>query len=514
MNTTLPKDTIAVLDFGSQYSHLIVRRIREQGVYAEFLPPEISANKLAGYAGIVLSGGPQNLSESTSLKADPAIYALGVPVLGVCYGMQLMAHQLGGKVKAGAKREYGSTTITISTSSLFSGLKPTQVTWMSHGDQVVRIPKGFVKTATSTNCPIAAMTFEGKKLFGIQFHPEVLHTKNGTKILNNFLKITRAPRTWSMKNFVQESVDAIKEQVGSGYAVCALSGGVDSAVAATLVHKAIGKRLSCIYVDTGLMRSGETAQIKKTFGSRGLNLTVVDARKEFLKALEGITDPEKKRKIIGNLFIEIFEREAKKSRQLKFLVQGTLYTDAVSSGHSSGGKHTAVIKSHHNVGGLPERLGFALVEPLRDLYKYEVRKVGDALGLPKAITYRMPFPGPGLAVRIIGEVTEEKLEILRKADEVVTEEMNKTKFVHDAQFFYFVALPDIRSVGVAGDSRTYGRPIILRAVQTADFLTADWVELPYKLLKEISVRITNEVPGINRVVYDITSKPPATTEWE
>ena len=324
-----------------------------------------------------------------------------------------------------------------------------------------------------------------KKLYGLQFHPEVMHTKNGKKVLDNFLRICKVSRGWSMKNFVGDSVAKISKQIGDGKAVCALSGGVDSAVAAVMVHRAIGKKLTCIFVDTGLMRSGEVEQIKKTFGassrSRGarkneslsLNLKVLDARKEFLKALKGITEPEKKRKTIGGLFIKIFEREAKKYGEVKFLVQGTLYTDAVSSGVSSGGKHTAVIKSHHNVGGLPKKFGFALVEPLRDLYKYEVRKVGDALGLPKEITYRMPFPGPGLAVRIIGEVTEEKLEILRHADKIVTEEMNKTSFAKNPQFFYFVALPDIRTVGVAGDARTYGRPIILRAIQTADFLTAD-----------------------------------------
>ena len=541
-------DTIAVLDFGSQYSHLIVRRIRELGVYAELLAPETPAEKLKGFKAIVLSGGPQNLSESTALKADPKVYKLGVPILGVCYGMQLMAHQLGGKVKAGKKREYGPTLVQLSSdSALFKGLgtstpafstehhhpasedggtppqlrrgeegrKRGEMTWMSHGDQVAKMPKGFIKIAASSNCSIAGMATEDRQLYALQFHPEVIHTKNGRRILDNFLRLCGVSRGWSMKHFVSDSIRGIKEQVGDNKAVCALSGGVDSSIAATLVNRAIGGRLTCIFVDTGLMRAGEVPHIRKNLGrTLGLSIKIVDAKKQFLTALTGITEPEKKRKTIGNLFIRIFEREARKIGGVKFLVQGTLYTDVVSSGFSSGGAHTAVIKSHHNVGGLPERFGFTLIEPLRDLYKYEVRKVGDEMKLPEAITYRMPFPGPGLAVRIIGEVTEEKLNILRHADRIVTEEMGKTRLVKDPYFFYFCALPDIRSVGVQGDARTYGRPIILRAVQTAEFLTADWVHLPYPLLERISVRITNEVAGINRVVYDITSKPPGTVEWE
>ncbi len=544
------KDTIAVLDFGSQYSHLIVRRIREQGVYAELLSPEISAEKLKDYAGLVLSGGPQNLSgntnvrksirntkvrtESTSevLKADPRLYTLGLPVLGICYGMQLMAHQLGGKVKAGTRREYGSTRVYLTggteatrnkntertrkslKSLLFRGLSKEQVTWMSHGDQVTTVPKGFVRIARSENAPISAMANETKKFYGLQFHPEVTHTKNGTKILDNFLNICHVSRTWSMKNFVGDSIAKIKQEIGKDKAVCALSGGVDSAIAATMVHRAIGKNLTCIFVDTGLMRSGEVEGIRKNLArSLKLNLKIIDAKEKFLKALKGITDPERKRKAIGGLFIKIFEREAKKLGTVKFLVQGTLYTDAVSSGVSSGGKHTAVIKSHHNVGGLPEKFGFKLIEPLHDLYKYEVRKVGDTMGLPKEITYRMPFPGPGLAVRVIGQVTEEKLQTLRAADAIFHEELTKAGEAKRITQ-YFAVLPDLRSVGVQGDARTYGHPIILRAFTTTDFLTADWARVPHELLAKVSSRITNEVEGINRVAYDITSKPPATLEWE
>ncbi len=546
MEQNTQTDTIAVLDFGSQYSHLIVRRIRELCVHAELLRPDTSADRLAGFAGVVLSGGPQNLSESTALKADPKLYTLGIPVLGVCYGLQLIAHQLGGKVTAGNKREYGPVRVELSgKSELFKGLNTTaltsqkhhhpasedggtppqlrrgeegkkreELTWMSHGDQVTKIPKGFSVTGKSDACPIVAIENVEQKIYGIQFHPEVKHTEHGTKVLQNFLTIVGAKKTWNLgKNWIEAQVEDIKTKVGSGRAICALSGGVDSTVAAYLVHRAIGKQLTCIYVDTGMMRLGETEQIKKTFSKLPkLDFRVVDTEKEFLKALRGVTEPEKKRKVIGELFIRLFEKESKKLKGVNFLVQGTLYTDVITSGVSVGGK-ASVIKSHHNVGGLPKDLKFKLIEPLRDLYKDEVRLIGKELGVPEAIVNRQPFPGPGLAVRIIGEVTKAKLDTLRLADAIFREELitsGEAKGI--AQ--YFAVLPDIRSVGVQGDARTYGHPIILRAVTTMDFMTADWARISTDTLAKVSARITNEVAGINRVAYDITSKPPATVEWE
>ena len=503
-----------VLDFGSQYSHLIARRIRELEVYAELVPHDYPLGKLKTAEGLILSGGPQNLSDSRALRVDKKIFNLGIPILGICYGMQLTAFELGGTVRAGQKREYGPTEIKISKlTKLFHGLKPKQLTWMSHGDQVTKLPKGFKIIAGSSNCPVAAMADEARKIYGLQFHPEVVHTKNGTVMLKNFIEVTGAERSWSMKDFFEREIEKIRKQIGNGKAVCALSGGVDSAVAASIVHKAIGKNLVCVYIDTGLMREGETETVVKAFRQyQKIDLRVVKAKKEFLAKLKSVSDPEKKRKIIGELFIRIFEREAKKLGRVMWLVQGTLYTDAITSGVSVG-KTAAVIKSHHNVGGLPAKLGFKLIEPLRELYKDEVRKIGKLLGLPDSIVHRQPFPGPGLAVRIIGEVTEEKLELLKKADLIVRGEIEKTGLNKNIQQ-YFAVLPSIKSVGVQGDARTYGYPIIVRAVTTADFMTAHWAKIPPAVLEKISVRITNEVRGINRVVYDITSKPPATIEWE
>ena len=515
MPNSVHKDTIAVLDFGSQYSHLIVRRIRELGVYAELLPPETPAEKLSSYAAIILSGGPQNLSDSDALKADPRVFTLGLPLLGICYGLQLTARQLGGEVRAKRTREDGPVRVSLALkSALFKGLSQNELTWMSHGDQVTRVPKGFTITGKSAACRVVAIEDVKRRIYGIQFHPEVKHTLKGMKIIGNFINIAGVKREWRLdKDWIEAAVSDIKAKIGKDRALCALSGGVDSTVAAYLVHRAIGKQLTCIYVDTGLMRKGETEQIKKTFSALPqLDFRVVKAEEKFLKKLKGATDPEKKRKICGELFIRLFEDASSRLGGVRFLIQGTLYTDVITSGVSVGGK-AAVIKSHHNVGGLPKNLKFELIEPLRDLYKDEVRVLSRKLGVSEEIVSRQPFPGPGLAVRIIGEVTKDKLETLRAADAIFREELIVAGQANKIQQ-YFAVLPDIRSVGVQGDARTYGRPIILRAITTSDFMTADWARIPHELLRRVSSRITNEVAGVNRVAYDITSKPPATVEWE
>jgi len=507
-------DTIYVLDFGSQYAHLITRRLRELGVFAELVSHTTPVARLKHAKGVVLSGGPQSVTARGALRVDPNIFNLGVPILGICYGLQLLAHELGGRVGKAGKREYGPVDVTVlKKAGLFRGLRKQQQTWMSHGDQVTHLPKGFSQTAQSENCRYAAIANTARQLYGLQFHPEVVNTKNGMKMLKNFVRLTGARVTWNMKQFVQKSITDIQTRVGKDRVVCALSGGVDSSVAATLVHRAIGKKLTCIFVDTGLLRAGEREQVVKTFrGYQRVNLRVVKAEKEFLRVLKGVRDPEQKRKRIGSLFIRLFEREAKKIGNAKWLVQGTLYTDVITSGVSVG-KTAAVIKSHHNVGGLPKKFGFQLIEPFRELYKDEVRAVGRVLGLPEAVVERQPFPGPGLAVRIIGEVTKEKLKLLRSADKIVREEIDALSPKKRPQQ-YFAVLPTIRSVGVQGDGRTYGYPIIVRAVSTVDFMTADWTRLSVDILATISRRITNEVRDVNRVVYDITSKPPGTVEWE
>lgn len=509
---------IAILDFGSQYNQLIARRVRECRVYCEILPHTISPSELKAKSpkGIILSGGPASIFDKGVPVSDKGLFKLGLPVLGICYGMQLMAHQLGGKVTKSNLREYGKAMLDIRDpdSLLFKGLKARQQIWMSHGDHITRTPKGFKISGSTANCSAAAMENPALKLYGVQFHPEVTHTVHGVTILRNFLfRIAGCKPDWTMGSFIEEEIRKIREQVGDGRVLCALSGGVDSSVLAVLIHKAIGDKLISIFVDNGLLRQGEVEEVTATFRDRyNLNFRVIHARDRFLNKLKGVTDPEKKRKIIGTEFIRIFEEEAKKLGEIKFLAQGTLYPDVIESQSSFGGP-SAVIKSHHNVGGLPARLKMKLIEPLRVLFKDEVRELGSELGLPEEIVWRHPFPGPGIAVRILGQVTKSNVELVQKADAIVRHEIKKAGLFQEVWQEFAVLLP-VKTVGVMGDGRTYENVIAVRAISSRDGMTADWVKLPYEVLESISSRIVNEVKGVNRVVYDISTKPPSTIEWE
>jgi GMP synthase (glutamine-hydrolysing) len=511
--------TILVVDFGAQYAQLIARRVREAQVYSEIVPHSISAQQVrdAKPIGIILSGGPASVHVEGAPLLDPAIYDLGVPILGICYGAQLIAQQLGGTVSRGGRGEYGRTTLTrtsgVTSSVLPASLGAQGFVWMSHFDAVSVLPPGFVATASTPDAPMAVIENDGRRIWGVQYHPEVVHSECGQDLLERFIhELVGAPRSWTMSSIVDEQVAAIRAQVGHQRAICGLSGGVDSAVAAALVHKAIGKQLTCVYVDTGLMRKNESAQVVETFKrNMGIELVHVDAGSRFFEKLRGVTEPEAKRKAIGELFVRIFEEHTGGITDAKFLVQGTLYPDVIESGGVDG--KASVIKSHHNVGGLPEDMTLELCEPLRALFKDEVRKLGSELGLPDEIVWRQPFPGPGLGVRIIGEVTPERVALLQEADAIVREEIRLAGLEREI-WQAFAVLADIRSVGVMGDERTYGHPIIIRAVTSEDAMTADWARLPYDLLERMSSRIINEVKGVNRVAYDITSKPPGTIEWE
>ena len=518
-------DSVVVLDFGSQYSQLIARRVRELNVYSELLPFDTPWSEIAARKprAVILSGGPASVYEADSPHPDPGIWSAGVPLLGICYGLHLMAQALGGEVVSFARKEFGPATVSVTEAGgLFEGLRAEQSVWMSHGDSIERLPDGFGSTARTDSTPYAAVADPIRRMYGIQFHPEVVHTPNGRQILRNFvLDIAGARPNWTPAAFIASTVEQIRHRVDEhgkatgtdGQVLCALSGGVDSAVAATLVHRALGDRLVCVHVDHGLMRKNETELLRDAFDRLGVRVIVVDARDRFLARLAGVVDPEEKRRIIGNEFIRVFEEEAAKLGQIDFLTQGTLYPDVIESATSAKEKAAAKIKTHHNVGGLPEDLKFQLIEPLRYLFKDEVRAVGTELGLPDSMVQRQPFPGPGLAIRIIGEVTAERLDTLREADWIVIDEI-KAAGLYRSVWQSFALLTPVQSVGVMGDGRTYANLVAVRAVTSEDGMTADWAKLPYEVLGRISARIVNEVRGVNRVVYDISSKPPATIEWE
>jgi GMP synthase (glutamine-hydrolysing) len=508
------QEKIIVLDFGSQYNQLITRRIREFGVYSELHPHTITAAEIKEMnpKGIIFSGGPNSVYDEGAFRCDEEIFELGLPILGICYGMQLMTMHFGGKVEKAKNREYGKALLTLHNQNrLFEGTPGEQVVWMSHGDLVTMSPPGFSVDGINPSCPIAAMSDESRKLYAVQFHPEVRHSIYGNDLLKNFVfKVCECEGNWSMENFIEIEIEKIRQQVGDKKVLCALSGGVDSSVVAVLIHKAIGDQLTCIFVDHGLLRKDEAEGVMKNLAD-GFNMNVikVDAKDRFMSKLEGVSDPEQKRKIIGNEFIYVFDDEAEKLEGIEFLAQGTLYTDIIESGTAT----AQTIKSHHNVGGLPEDMQFKLIEPLNTLFKDEVRALGTELGMPEEIVWRQPFPGPGLGIRVLGAITEEKLEIVRESDAILRDEIKKAGLDRDI-WQYFTVLPDIRSVGVMGDARTYDYTIGIRAVTSIDGMTSDWARIPWDVLEVISTRIVNEVDHINRVVYDITSKPPATIEWE